>query len=185
MKNVKLASRYAQALFDFAVEKNQLEQVYQDILLIMQTLKSNRELTLAIECPVVPYTKKVKVFTGIFEQAVSKVSFGFLKLVIAKKREPALLLICFEFIRLYNKYHNIKVLDFITAQEVREPVMEKLKALMHERTGAMIEVKSIITPQIIGGFIVRMDDFVFDASILKQINTLKREFSHNIYQAGF
>ncbi|MDR2979023.1 MAG: ATP synthase F1 subunit delta [Bacteroidales bacterium] len=185
MKNVRLAGRYAKALFDFAIEQNQIEQVYEDISLTMGLLKFNKELNITIECPVIPESKKVKIFTEIFEGKVSKVSFGFLRLVLDKKREPALLLICEEFIKLYYKLHNIKVVQFITAQQASEEIVANMKTLVEEKTGANVEVQTIITPGIIGGFIIKIGDFVYDASILRHVNKLKREFSHNIYQAGF
>lgn len=185
MKNVKLAGRYAKALYDFAIERGQLEEVYQDILRIMGLLKLNQELNVAMECPVIPHSKKVKIFTEIFKNKVSEVTFGFLRLLIDKKREPALMPICGEFINLYYAYHHIKVVQFITAQQPSDRIIAKLQKLVQERTGFNIEVQVVITPGIIGGFIVKIEDFVFDASIVRHINQLKREFSHNIYQAGF
>jgi ATP synthase, F1 delta subunit len=185
MKNVKLAARYAKALHDFSLEKGKQDQVYQDILLVKSVLKENRSLDIVIESPIIPHATKVKTFAGIFEQKIDSISFGFLRLVIDKKREPELLLICEEFIKLHYRYNNIKVVNFITAKEVNPLLLEKLKALMQEKTGSTIELQVTISPDIIGGFVLKIEDFVYDESIKKQINILKREFSHNIYQAGF
>lgn len=185
MKNIKLASRYAKALYDFAIEKNQLEEVYQDVLLIMDVLGANRELELTIECPIVQQSKKSKIFIGVFENKVSEVAFGFLKLIVSKKREPALRLVCAEFIELYYKFHNIKIVQLVVAQETSEEIVEKIRKIVQEQTNSTIRIQTTITPGIIGGFIIKMEDFVFDASIIRHINDLKREFSHNVYQPGF
>lgn len=185
MKNVKLAARYAKALYEFSLEKDQLEKVYQDVLHIMGLLKLNQELNKVIECPIVSHSKKVKIFSEVFRNTISEISFGFLRLVVDKRREPELMLICAAFIKQYYRFHNIRIVLFITAQPVSDEIVQKLKDVMQERTGAQIEVKCMVDSRIIGGFIVKIDDFLYDASILRQMNTLKREFSHNIYRAGF
>ena len=51
MKNPKLSSRYAKALYDFAAEKNQIEEVNSDLKLFAQTLKENRELQMLLRNP--------------------------------------------------------------------------------------------------------------------------------------
>lgn len=185
MKNIKLANRYAKALYDFSIERGDLEQVYQDVLLIIGLLKVNRELNQALESPVIPHTKKSKIFKAIFENTLCPTTFGFIKLVLEKKREPALYTIAQEFVKLYYKFHNIKIADFVTAQPVEQSVQDKLVSLLEEKTGSRIILKSVIMPKLIGGFIIKIGDFIYDASILKEINMLKREFSYNIYQAGF
>jgi len=185
MKDVKLANRYAKALYEFSIEKNSLETVYQDVLFILNILKTNRELHSVMESPVIPKGKKSKVFAAIFEISVNEITFKFLKLVLEKKREPKLFIIMKEFVKYYYKFHNIKTVDFITAQPISEIVIEKIRLMIQEKTGATIEIKPIFNPEVIGGFIIKIDDFVFDDTILKDIHTLKREFSHNIYRAGF
>ena len=185
MKNVKLANRYANALYEFSLEKDSIEAVYQDTLFILNILKNSRELNSVMESPVIPNSKKSKVFVAIFEKYVSEITFRFLKLVLEKKREPALLLILEEFVKYYYRFHNIKIVDFTTAQPISEVVMEKVRLMIQEKTGAIVEMKPIFKPEVIGGFIIKVDDFVFDNTILNDIHTLKREFSHNIYRAGF
>lgn len=185
MKNVKLANRYAKALYDFSLEKDVLEAVYQDALFVLSILKMNKELNLVVESPIIPNNKKSKVFVALFEEYVNEITFRFLKLVLEKKREPALALILEEFVKFYYRHHNIKIVDFVTAQPICETVVEKIRLMIQAKTGAVIEIKSIYDPQVIGGFIIKMDDFLFDNTILNDINTLKREFSHNIYRADF
>jgi len=185
MKNVKLANRYAKALYEFSLEQNSLEKVYQDSLFILNILKNNRELNFVMESPIIFNSKKSKIFAAIFGEYVDEISFRFLKLVLEKKREPALSLMLKEFAKYYYKFHHIKIADFITAQPVSEIVIEKVKLMIQEKTGATIQVKTTFNPEVIGGFIIKIDDFVFDNTILNNIYALKREFSYNIYQAGF
>lgn len=185
MKNVKLANRYAKALYDYSLERERIEEVYQDVLLIMGLLKVNRDLNAVMESPIIFSSKKAKIFIALFENLVTEETFGFLKLILEKRREPEILIILEEFVKFYYRYHNIKVVDFVTAQRISDEIVDKLRKILQEQTGAIIEVNAIISPEVIGGFMIKIDDFIYDATILRDINMLKREFSHNIYQAGF
>lgn len=185
MKNVKLASRYAKALYDFAVERKQLDEVYADVLVITRLLKIHKDLNRCIESPIIPHSKKVGIFVTIFEHNVSQVTLGFLKLLLEKKREPALMLILEEFVKCYYHYHNIKIANFVTSQPVGEELIEKVKSLLEDKTHSEVKMKTEINPQILGGFILKVDDYVYDASILREIEKLKRDFSQNLYQPGF
>ena len=185
MKNVKLANRYAKALYEFSLEKEALEMVYQDALLIMNILKNNREFNSVMESPIIPGSTKSKVFAAIFEEHIHEIMFKFLKLVLEKKREPVLLTILKEFAKYYYQFHNIKIVDFVTAQPISEIIIEKIRLIIQEKTGGSVEIKPIFDPDVIGGFIIKVDDFVFNNTILKDIHALKREFSHNVYRAGF
>jgi F-type H+-transporting ATPase subunit delta len=185
MKNPKLAGRYANALFTFSIEQNQLEKVYQDVTLIKTVLKENRELRAVIESPVIFPDKKNHIFSELFQNQLADITFGFLRLIITKKREPALMDICNEFISFYYRHHNIKVAQVTTAQSLTENMTAQLKQLLETQTGSTILLKSIINPEVIGGLLVKIDNFVIDASIISKINRLKAQFSQNIYRAGF
>ena len=57
--------------------------------------------------------------------------------------------------------------------------------MIAEQTQHTIEIKQIVNPDIIGGIMIKMGDYIFDASILAKINKLKNEFAHNIYQVNY
>lgn len=185
MKNIKLANRYAKALYDFALEKEQVKEVYHDILFIIKLLEMNKDLNHCIESPIIPASKKKKVFSAIFKERVCAVTYGFLSLVLEKKREPALLLIAMEFVKLYYEIQNIKIVELVTTRPAGEDIIEKVRQILTRKTSATIEIRNMIKPEIIGGFIIKIDDYVYDKSIRRSVETLKRDFSQNPYKAGF
>lgn len=185
MKNPKLANRYAKALFDFAKEKEEIESVNQDLVSIRKALKENSELRVILNSPVIAPSKKHTIFSNVFENAISKTTFIFLDVIIRKKREPALDSICEEYVNLYNEFHNIKVVTLTTAQALSEELVEEIRKMIAEQTQHSIIIKQVVQPEIIGGIMVKMDDFYFDASVISKINKLKQEFAHNIYQVNF
>ena len=170
MKNPKIANRYAKALFDFATEKNQVETVHKDLLLVLNTLKENRELLVVLDSPVIVPSKKRAIFKNVF---------------INKKREPMVAGICSEFTKLYNEHHHIKTVTLTSAMPLGSEIVEKIRAMLSEKTHYSIDIQQVVNPSIIGGIMVKMDDYFFDASISSKLNSLRQEFSHNIYQINF
>ena len=185
MKNPKLSSRYAKALFDFAGEKNQIEEVYSDLKLFAGTLKENRELQVLLRNPVVPSNQKHQFFESVFNGTMHDITYQFLDVLLKKKREPALDTICEEFFNLYNHSHNIKTATIATASPLSEPLKAKIVAMLSEQTNATIELHEIVDSHLIGGFIIKMDDYFMDSSILHKINKLRQEFSQNNFQVQF
>lgn len=185
MKNPKLANRYAKALFEYAGEQSQIETVNQDLTIVSNALQGNRELLTVLNSPVIVPAKKHILFKAIFKEHISELTFTFLDVIIKKKREPILSSICEEYIKYYNDYHHIKIVTLTTAQPLSPALTEQIRTMIAEQTQHTIEIKQIVNPDIIGGIMIKMGDYIFDASILAKINKLKNEFAHNIYQVNY
>ncbi len=185
MKNPKLSNRYAKALFDFAGERNQIEEVFGDLQLFANTLKENRELQMLLRNPVVPPNQKHQIFESVFNGTLHETTYQFLDLLLKKRREPDLDTISEGFFKLYNQAHNIKTASIVTAQPLSDELKSKIVSLLTEQTHATIELKESVEPSIIGGFVVQMDDYFLDTCILTKINKLRQEFSQNSFQVQF
>lgn len=185
MKNPKLSNRYAKALFDFAKENNSVREVFDDLALFSKTLKENRELQVLLRNPVIEAHQKHKIFESVFNGTLHDITYKFLALLLKQKREPALDTICEEYFKLYNTENNIRQVSITTAQPLSPELKGKIVGLIADQTHATIELDEIVDPSIIGGFVVKMDDYYLDSSILSKINRLKQEFSQNIFQVQF
>ena len=185
MKNPKLSDRYAKSLFDFAGEKNQIEEVYEDLTLLANTLKENRDLQMLLRNPVVPPNQKHQIFESVFNGTLRDITYQFIDLLLKKRREPNLDMICEGFFRLYNQTHNIKTALIITAQPLSDELRSKIVSMLAEQTYATIDLKEEVEPELIGGFVIKMDDYFLDDSVLYKINKLKQEFSQNSFQVQF
>jgi len=185
MKNPKLANRYAKALFDFAGETNKIEVVKQDLEQILSVLTQERELRVVLNSPVIAPAKKRTIFAAVFSENIDTTTFSFIDVMLHKKREPALPEICRGFVQLYNEHHHIKVATLVSAQPMSEELVKRIQALLEEQTHYTIQVKCKVDASIIGGIMVEMDDFRFDATVVSRINKLRQEFSHNVYQVNF
>jgi len=185
MKNSKLIFRYAKALYDISEEMDIVENVYQDILYIQKLADDHRELRKALESPIIKQDKKLNIIREIFQKDITETVYDFFMLIIKKRREPDLLMICKQFIKIYYNNHHIKEAYITSAQPLSEKTSHYLKTYLEEDSLFTYILHFSVNPKIIGGLIVQIDDYYFDASIQAKINKLKAEFSQNNYASGF
>ncbi len=185
MNDHRINLRYATALYEFAAEKNKIEDVYQDVRVISDICEQSRELRLFLKSPVIFSDKKIKVFHDLIKSKVSDVTYNFIEILIRKHREEYLPGILKAFIDLYRKLNNIKVAEVTSAIQLNPSVKQRLISKLEAQTGASIILKEIVDPGVIGGLIVKIEGEVFDDSIKKKVLQLKQEFNVNTYIKGF
>ncbi|HQE12858.1 MAG TPA: ATP synthase F1 subunit delta [Flavipsychrobacter sp.] len=182
MQNPRLASRYAKSLLDLANEQNSLETTLADITLLDTISRGNRDFENMLRSPIVNADKKLQILAAVFGTRISALTNAFIKLLVTKGREANLPEIATAFIRQYKELKNIKTIKLTTATPVNDSVkttiLNKVKASLK---GSEVEINEKIDPSIIGGFVLEMDDKLFDASIKRDLNDVKNQFLKNIY----
>ncbi|HNW88549.1 MAG TPA: ATP synthase F1 subunit delta [Bacteroidales bacterium] len=185
MVSEKIANRYAGALFGFALEKGQVEDIYKDMILLKEVCESNKNFTHFLSSPVINTSKKVSVFKALFLDKITPLTFLFLEILIKKRREWVIRQIAGEFLMLYKEHHHIKTVYFQTASAVNEKNVQQLKDALSKELSSKIEMIQTVNENLIGGFIFKVDDLQYDASIRRNINRLKKEYNINIYVSKF
>jgi F-type H+-transporting ATPase subunit delta len=182
MSNPRLAGRYAKSLIDLSIEKNQLEQVYQDIKLLQSICKSNHDFVNVLKSPVITAEKKEQLFEAITKDKVNPLTSSFLKLLINKTRESNLPEIVKSFIQHYNKLKGIQEVKITTAvpmsDELRSAILQKIKS---GTSFQQIELETSVKEDLIGGFTLEIGDTLIDASVLRDLNDVKKQFKSNEY----
>ena len=185
MKRTKLASRYAKAFFEFALESDQIEKVSEDITLINRTFSSNFDLRSAINSPIIRTDKKINILHAVFKQHISDITLRYLTLILRKRRELQIHIICDEFIKLYKAYKNIVTLEIFSASKLEDAIIESIKNKVKNYVHANIEVVESIKPQLIGGVSYKFNDYFVDSSIKTQLDRLKKELMDKSYEPNF
>jgi len=181
MKDSLAAKRYAKSLIGLAQEKNMLDQVYADMELINNTIKSNHDLYLLLKSPVVNTDKKQHILLAVFGDYTSDLSKLFLNLISSKKREGIIQNIASSFVAQYKSMKNIVVAKITSAISLDKEQLTSILSLIDSNKKATFEVVENVDPEIIGGFKIRVGDQQIDASISKELRDLKKAFSENPY----
>jgi len=181
MQNPRLASRYAKSLVDLAIEKGQLEVVRADMQVLQQITKGNPDVVTLLKSPVIKPDKKQKILAAILEGKISNVTSLFIQLLVAKGRESNLPEITTEFARQYNLLNNISKVKITTAVPLDAAILSAIKQKVEAGSDKKIEMETAVEPDLIGGFVLETDDRLFDASILRDLKDIKKQFAQNIY----
>jgi F-type H+-transporting ATPase subunit delta len=180
--NPRLSGRYAKSLIDLAQEQNQLEAVYKDMLYLQAVCKSNRDFVNLLKSPVIKADKKAHILDAVTAGKVTDLTARFNRLLVAKGRESDLPEIVNAFIDMYNSVKGIHKVRLTTAEPVSEELKQSiLNKISSETNIDHIELESVVKSELIGGFILEFDNNMVDASILRDLKDIKKQFQENIY----
>lgn len=184
MQNPRLASRYAKSLIDIAQEQNALEAVLDDMELIQQACQGNHDFVLMLRSPVVKSDKKMAILHAILDGKVQPVTMGFVNLLVTKGREFYLPEITDAFTAQYKELKNIRIVNLTTAvaidDNVKKLIFDKVTASIDD---GHVELNTFVNEELIGGFTLEVDDKLFDASIRRDLNDIKNQFTKNLFVA--
>ena len=183
MKNPRLAGRYAKSLLDLAIEQNSVDTVYADMKWLQGVCKSNRDFVAVLRSPVIKPTAKGKIIESISKERVSVLTTAFIQLLVRKAREINLPEIVNAFIDQFNKLRNIYRVKITTAEpitdEMKETIMANVRATI--KTGDTFEIETQVKPELIGGFLLETEGTLVDASILRDLKDIQKQFMNNDY----
>ncbi len=182
MNNPRLANRYAKSLIDLATELNQLDAIHADMKWLQYICKTNRDFVAVLRSPIIKSDKKEKIIASIIQSNVSGTTAAFIHLLVKKGREGNLPEIATAYIDQFNALKNIHKVKISTAA----PLTDELKnILMSQLTVAApdkkFELETVVNEDLIGGFVLETDGKLVDASVLRDLNDIKKQFLNNDY----
>ena len=178
MNESKITTRYAKGLFKVAQEQNILERIDKDLSLVAQTLNLP-EFESFLNSPVIPISQKQQGVAELFKDKIHQYTLIFLLLIIENRREHFLDLIIRDFHKLYKQALNITEVELTTAVELDPQLKQEFIKILSKVTRSNVELDHKVDEQIIGGFIIRIEDKQLDASIASQLSKLKKHITNN------
>lgn len=179
MDTGRISARYAKALYEFAVENNKAEAIYESMKIVSSSFASVPELNKALVNPQVSKEKKKGLLIASAGSDVCPEFEKFLDLVLEHKREAYFQTISLVYQDVYRKAKNIVVGRLETAQEVSNADKDKLKAIVEEKTNANVEFVTNVNPELIGGFLLQVGTYQLDASVSSQLRIIKDSLLRN------
>ena len=167
--------RYAQAVFEIALESNKLKEWQSDLGKIAQ-LMQDTEFTSLIENPKLPFELKAKLAREILGK-MNTMTLNLVYLLIAKGQLKNVRQLADEYERLLNDHYGIKTAEVTTAIALDNTEREKLSQHIEAIIGKKVNINIQVNPDILGGFIARIDDSLIDASIRNKLEMLKKSLA--------
>ncbi len=178
--NPRLSARYAKSILDLAIERGQLEEVYNDMLLLNTVCRTSKEFVSVLRSPVIKADKKGVILDTVTAGKVSPLTVAFYKLLLAKEREGHLPGIAAAFIAQYKTYKGIEIVKLTTAVPVEESVKQEIVSKINDGHDLQhIELQTSVREELIGGFILEIGDKMVDASVAHELHEIKKQFENN------
>ena len=178
MAGARAAIRYAKALLSLASDQNSAEAVNKDMKLIAEIISDNKELSDMLLSPVVSSSDKKAVVLEVFKTS-NKLTISLVDTLVDNNRINILGYVASKYNDLFEASKGVQIATVTTAVALSADLKKQVLAKAKELTGKKVEVENIIDESILGGFILRIGDVQYNASIANQLNKLKQEFTLN------
>ena len=178
MSGARAAIRYAKAVLSLASDQKAADAVNSDMKLLSNTLLESKELSDMLQNPVVASSIKKSVLLEVFKNS-NKTTLSLIDTLISNNRIDIISDVALKYRQLFDQSKGIELATVTTAVALTADLEKKVLAKAKELTGKDVEVKNIIDESILGGFILRIGDVQYNASVSNQLNKLKREFTLN------
>lgn len=173
----RAAIRYAKAILETAVSTGKANQVNDDMKSIIVAVNSSADLKDFLASPIITSEVKMNVLSEIFGsvQADTKSLF---RLLQENKRFEILEAIATQFNTQFDEMNGVEVAKVTTAFPITADLEAKILAKATSISTKKITIQNTVDPSIIGGFILRIGDKQYNASVSNRLHELKREFSN-------
>ena len=155
MNDSKISVRYSRALFQLALEKKLLDEVFVDMRLIAE-LCGRDDMKNLLESPMVVPSKKRKIFKDILGTKVQEITMSLINLVIKNGRESYLPAIARRFVREIKDYKGITETTITTAVKLEDNIVKQIEEFVAKTFNTKVELKQNVDKDIIGGFILKV-----------------------------
>jgi len=179
MNESRAALRYAKATLNLAVEQKATDAIDRDMRSIVQTISESNELKEMLASPILEGSSKKEVLLTLFKN-FNEITKEVFSLLVSKKRIDLLYEVASKYISLNEDLKGENVALVTTAVPLTPSLEKKILSQIGKITKNKITLENQIDESIIGGFILRIGDLQYNASISNKLNSLKREFTNSI-----
>ncbi|MCV2526277.1 MAG: ATP synthase F1 subunit delta [Candidatus Lightella neohaematopini] len=169
-----VAKKYAQVIIDIAIENNMISY-WQNILEFLVKLVNTNSIYKLIIHPIL-YNQIIDIIISVCTNILNSQSKSFLLLISKNKRFDILPSILFYFKYLKNKNLKSIIVNVISTKKLsiqqKSNLSNKILSILSDKT-YKIKLNNITDSSIIGGIILRINNTIFDGSILNHLNQLK------------
>lgn len=176
MGGTRAAIRYAKAVIELAKEKKAIDAVNEDMKSIVATFEQSNDLISFLQNPVIKSETKKASLKEVFSK-INPVSEGLIDILIENKRINLIEEVAKNYVSLYDQLKGEQVAIVTTALPLDASLEKKVQAKVKELTGKAASIENKVDESIIGGFILRIGDLQYNASIANKLSNLKREFT--------
>ncbi len=179
MTEQKVSYRYARAIIETAIADKLTDKLFNDFKVVEEIVSKSKELKTFLKSPVVPEAKKKAIVTELFKDHIDRMALNFITFLVTKGRSELLLDIIAQYELQYLKLNKKQKVDIISAIELTDEIRAKVLAKIAANIRMEIIPTFITEADIKGGIMIKIEDWVYDASLKSQLENLFNQLSRN------
>lgn len=180
MNDSKITTHYAKAIFNLAIETNNIKSIKNDIELLYKVSNEVDLFKEVLLSPIIKVSKKQEIFYKLFVNDVDKTTISFLNLITKNRRESYLKQMCLDFLTQYRLLYNIKQVEITTTKKLTEDFKQNLISIIKNTYKSDVDLNEKVDENIIGGFILTIEDKRLDASISTKLKNIEKELKSSV-----
>ena len=165
--------RYAQAVFQIALERDELDPWMEDLTLLASALE-NLELAEYLDAPQVAVDRKIEVVRGTLGDSVGPLAINLLGLLVSKGIVSIMPVVADQYQGMLDAYRGVARAEVVSAVALDQRQQRALADLLEEIVGGDVRLNARIDPAIVGGLVARVGDRLLDGSTKTKIEALRR-----------
>jgi F-type H+-transporting ATPase subunit delta len=174
MNDSKVSVRYSRALFESALEKKLLDKVYNDMIFISEVcdLKEMKEF---LTSPIIVPSKKTAILHKVVGDKIHDITLSLIDLLVKNGRESFLPAVARVFVHQTKEHNGITESILTTAIKIDDKIRKQIIDLVSGIFKTKVDLKEIVDKDIIGGFVLKVEDNFIDASVKNKLRKIEKE----------
>lgn len=171
-----ISTRYARSLLDYAISLDQQDEVYKRMKVLSEVFWEVPELRVALTNSSISLEERLKILNtavgGDLPDSLKKMA----DMIFQNEREDLIQYIALRYIELYRQRFDILHGKIITAVQFNKEEINSFQKRIQKLIGENLELEPVVDPDIIGGFVLHLDDYRWDASVSGELTRIKSHF---------
>jgi len=170
----EIAQVYARSLFEVAIERDELDEIREQLAAFADAMHDNRQLAVFFFSPYFSVNEKKDGLARTVTGATPEFD-NFLQALIERHRMPAIFRIRTEFETLWEHERRLLPVHVTSAVELEESLVESLGQRIGQQVDREVQMSSEVDPDILGGVVLRVGNVILDASIKNRLEQLRKQ----------
>lgn len=168
------AARYADALFDLALEAGALSTVEADLKSLSAMIATSRDFSAFLKSPVYDAEEKARAAAALGDKAgLSPLTKNFLGVIAKNRRLFALDAIAAAFAQRCASHRGEVSAEAVAAAPLNADQTKRLRGEIERVVGKAVNLNVKVDPELLGGMIVKVGSTMIDSSLKTKLNRLK------------
>jgi F-type H+-transporting ATPase subunit delta len=172
-----ISHRYAKAFYLFAAERKEEGLLREELKFLSGQFLACPSLQKALDDPTIPSSLKIDLLTTAAGKEISDTCQKVLHLIVKNKRAHYIQSIVLGYDKVYRKAKDMVIMKLVTTEPASIEMKNKLVDLVKKKN-EQVEFSANTDADIIGGFILEIDDIRLDACVKNLLNQLRLELTH-------